>query len=340
MRVLVTGSAGFIGYHTARRLLQRGDEVVGIDNVNDYYAPSLKEDRLRELQATASLTGSSYEFLRADLADRAAVESLFASRRFDRVVHLAAQAGVRHSEANPYAYIDSNLLGFANLLEASRRQPVGHFTFASSSSVYGLNTTTPFSEHHIADHPTSLYAATKRSGELMAHAYSHLYNLPATGLRFFTVYGPWGRPDMAYFKFTKAILEGRPIEVFDHGNMVRDFTFVDDVVEALIRVSDRPARPDPAWNAGNPDPAISSGPFRIYNIGNSSPVRLTRLIDILESCLERRAEIVYKPAHRGEVSTTAADVEDLARDAGFAPGTPLESGLRTFANWLRGYYKL
>lgn len=340
MATLITGNAGFIGFHVARRLLERGTEVVGFDCVNDYYEPSLKTSRLELLDEVASRTGTAYRFVHGDLADRPAVERLFSTNVFEQVVHLAAQAGVRYSLSNPHAYVESNVRGLVNLLEACRARRPAHFVFASSSSVYGLNAALPFSEHHGADHPVSLYAATKRSGELIAHAYSHLFGLPVTGLRFFTVYGPWGRPDMAYFSFAKAIVAGRPIEVFERGEMERDFTYVDDVVESIVRIADRPARSHPAWDPHHPDPALSSAPYRLYNIGNHSPVKVKHLISVLESALGRKAQIVFKPAQPGEVQATAADVTDLARDVDFTPRTTLETGLDRFARWYRDYYKV
>lgn len=333
MRVLVTGAAGFIGYHLAQRLLDRGDEVVGADNLNDYYDPGLKEARLRLLQARPA-----FAFHRVDLADRAAAESLFRGAQADRVVHLAAQAGVRHSLTHPHDYVDANLVAFLNVLEGCRHAAVEHLVYASSSSVYGLNERVPFSVHHNVDHPVSLYAATKKANELMAHCYSHLYRLPTTGLRFFTVYGPWGRPDMSLFLFTRNILEDRPIEVYNHGDMVRDFTYVDDIVEGTLRVLDRVAEPNPAWRRDQPDPGTSSAPYRIYNIGNSSPVQLTDYIAAIERALGKKARICLLPLQPGDVERTVADVEDLARDVGFAPRTPVEEGIRRFVAWYREYY--
>ena len=333
MKVLVTGAAGFIGFHVSKALCARGDEVVGLDNLNDYYDVRLKEARLERLAGCAG-----FRFVRMDLADRGGMESLFSEERFDRVVHLAAQAGVRHSLTHPHDYVRANLDGFLNVLEGCRHGGVEHLVYASSSSVYGANTKTPFSIHHNVDHPVSLYAASKKANELMAHAYSHLYGMPATGLRFFTVYGPWGRPDMALFLFTKAILEGRPIDVFNHGDMQRDFTYIDDIVEGVVRVLDRVARPDPAWSGDDPDPGTSYAPHRIYNIGNHNPVRLTRMIEVLEETLGRRAEKNLLPMQPGDVPATSADVEDLARDIGFAPDTPIEEGVRRFVDWYRGFY--
>jgi UDP-glucuronate 4-epimerase len=334
MKFLVTGAAGVLGFHTARRLLARGDEVVGLDNVNDYYDVSLKEARLAQLTPHAA-----FSFQRLDLADRTGMADLFAQDRFDVVIHLAAQAGVRYSLTNPHAYIDSNLVGFLNILEGCRHGGVKHLVYASSSSVYGANTRMPFSVHDNVDHPVSLYAASKKANELMAHAYSHLYRLPTTGLRFFTVYGPWGRPDMALFLFTKAILEGRPIDVFNEGRMQRDFTYIDDIVEGVIRTADRPATPDPGWTGGDPDPGTSSAPYRVYNIGNHQPVELLHLIAVLEQCLGREARKNLLPMQPGDVPATYADVEDLARDVGFHPATPIEEGVRRFVEWYREFYR-
>lgn len=332
-KILVTGAAGFIGYHTSERLLARGDEVVGLDIVNDYYDPTLKEARLARL---ASQPG--YRHVRLDLVDRAGMAALFAGERFDRVIHLAAQAGVRYSLTNPHAYVDSNLVGFINILEGCRHGGVAHLTYASSSSVYGANTAMPFSVHQNVDHPLSLYAATKKANELMAHTYSHLYGLPTTGLRFFTVYGPWGRPDMALFLFTKAILEGRPIDVFNHGRMQRDFTYVDDIVEGVIRTSDHTAEPNTDWQSERPDPATSRAPYRLYNIGNHNPVELMHLIATLEAKLGRVAEKRMLPMQPGDVPATYADVEALTQDVGFAPKTPIEVGVERFVAWYRDYY--
>ncbi|OQA05292.1 MAG: UDP-glucose 4-epimerase [bacterium ADurb.Bin374] len=335
MNVLVTGAAGFIGYHVGEKLLARGDTVVGFDNVNDYYEVSLKEARL------ARLTGKpGFRFVRADLADKAAVDRLFAECRFDRVIHLAAQAGVRYSLEHPEAYVEANLVGFVNILEACRHAKVPHLAYASSSSVYGANTRMPFSVHHNVDHPVSLYAATKKANELMAHTYSHLFRLPTTGLRFFTVYGPWGRPDMALFGFTKKILAGQPIEVFNHGKMRRDFTYIDDIVEGVVRVSDRIPEPDPSWSGEQPDPGTSLAPYRVYNIGNHRPVELLEFIGIIEKKLGRTAEKKLMPIQPGDVPATYADVADLQRDVGFAPATPLEVGIGRFIDWYREYYKI
>jgi UDP-glucuronate 4-epimerase len=335
MKVLVTGAAGFIGFHTAGRLLDRGDTVVGIDNLNDYYDVSLKHARLAGLESR-----KGFSFHRIDLADRDAMAALFAREKFNRVIHLAAQAGVRYSLTHPFAYIDANLTGFTTVLEGCRHSGVEHLVYASSSSVYGANTTVPFSVHDNVDHPISLYAATKKANELMAHTYSHLYRLPTTGLRFFTVYGPWGRPDMAMFLFTKAILAGKPIDVFNHGNMMRDFTYVDDIVEGVLRTCDRTAEPDPAWTGADSDPATSNAPFRIYNIGNNHPERLDRLIEVLETSLGRKAIRHLMPMQPGDVPATAADIDDLHRDVGFAPSTPIDVGIPRFVEWYRGFYKV
>ncbi len=338
MRVLVTGNAGFIGFHVARRLIERGDDVVGFDVVNDYYDPTLKEARLSLLEQAAGNQGGSYAFVRANLADRAAVERCFGDHAFDRVIHLAAQAGVRYSLENPHSYVESNIVAFTNILEACRHAKVGHLTYASTSSVYGANTRMPFSEHDLADHPLQFYAATKRANELMAHSYSNLFDLPTTGLRFFTVYGPWGRPDMALFLFTKSILEGTPIRVFNNGNHTRDFTYVEDIAEGVIRASDAVARPNPAWDGDRPDPASSRAPFRIYNIGNSQPVRLGAYIEALEAALGRKAERELLPLQPGDVPDTYADVSDLASELGYRPATPVTEGVRRFVDWYLEFY--
>ncbi len=335
MKILVTGAAGFIGFHLTIYLLKRGDEVVGFDNLNTYYEIKLKKDRLAILSNHQNFT-----FVQADLADRPAVEKVFADHRFDRVINLAAQAGVRYSLENPHAYIDSNIVGFMNILEACRYNKIEHLTYASSSSVYGSNTQMPFSVHHNVDHPVSLYAATKKANELMAHTYSHLYGLPTTGLRFFTVYGPWGRPDMALFLFTRAILDGKPIKVFNNGLMQRDFTYIDDIVEGVVRVSDRIAPPNRDWNGQQPDPATSRAPYRIYNIGNNRPVELLRFIEIIEKKLGKTAVKEMLPMQPGDVPATYADVDDLMRDTGFAPSTPLETGISRFIDWYRDYYQI
>lgn len=335
MKILLTGVAGFIGYHVAERLLARGDEVVGLDNLNAYYDVRLKEARL------ARLTGRpGFRFHRLDLVDRAGIEDLFAQTRPQRVVHLAAQAGVRYSLQNPHAYIESNVVGFLHVLEGCRHHGVEHLVYASSSSVYGANTRMPFSVHHNVDHPLSLYAASKKANELMAHTYSHLYGLPTTGLRFFTVYGPWGRPDMALFLFTRAILEGRPIDVFNEGRMRRDFTYIDDIVEGVVRVTDRVPAGNPAWSGDAPDPGTSRAPYRIYNIGNHAPVELLHLIGLLEAALGRKAEKRLLPMQPGDVPATYADVDDLVRDVGFQPATPIEEGVRRFVAWYRDFYRV
>jgi len=338
MRVLVTGNAGFIGYHVAARLLERGDAVVGFDVVNDYYDPALKEVRLERLADAARSSEGSYSFVRADLADGAAVEACFCAHRFDRVIHLAAQAGVRHSLENPLAYVHSNITGFTNILEACRHHEVPHLTYASTSSVYGANTAMPFSEHVGVDHPLQFYAATKRANELMAHAYSHLFRLPTTGLRFFTVYGPWGRPDMALFLFTRNILAGEPIKVFNRGNHTRDFTYVDDIVEGVIRASDKVAEPNPTWDSDHPDPATSNAPFRVFNIGNSRSVKLSDYIAAIETAVGRTAIKELLPLQPGDVPDTYADVSELERMVGYRPATPVEEGVAAFVAWYRAFY--
>ena len=331
--VLVTGAAGFIGNHVSLRRLDRGDTVIGLDNLNDYYDVSLKEARLGRLQGHERFT-----FHKLDCTNREDMNQLFKGHTFDYVVHLAAQVGVRYSLENPFAYIDSNIAGFANVLEACRRHPVAHLVYASSSSVYGANTHLPFSIHDNVDHPISLYAASKKANELMAHAYSHLYGLPTTGLRFFTVYGPWGRPDMAMFLFTKAILAGRPIDVFNHGDMKRDFTYIDDIVEGVIRTMDRPAQPNPEWSGDDPDPGTSKAPYRLYNIGNSESVHLMHLIEVIEGLLNKTAVKNFLPLQPGDVVETIADVQDLSQDVDFAPKTPIEEGVAKFITWYRGHY--
>jgi len=334
-KILVTGAAGFIGSHLSLRLLDRGDEVVGLDNLNDYYEVSLKEARL------ARLTGKQgFKFVKMSLEDKDDVGRLFADEKFDKVVNLAAQAGVRYSLENPHAYIESNIVGFTNILEGCRHNKVKHLAYASSSSVYGANETMPFSVHDNVDHPLSLYAASKKANELMAHTYSHLYDLPTTGLRFFTVYGPWGRPDMALFLFTKAILEGKPIDVFNHGKMRRDFTYVDDIVEGVIRILDKTAEANLEWDGMSPDPATSKAPWRIYNIGNSSPVELMDYIKAIEKALGMEAEKNFMPLQAGDVPATSADVQALMDDVGFKPDTPVEVGVKKFVDWYRGYYKV
>ena len=333
MRVLVTGAAGFIGYHTAKALLARGDEVVGIDNLNAYYDVRLKEARLGLLQNTAG-----FSFHKLDLADRASVERLFAERQPERVIHLAAQAGVRYGMENPHAYVDANIVGTLHVLEGCRHHGVEHLVFASSSSVYGANTAMPFSVHQNVDHPLSIYAASKKANELMAHSYSHLYRLPTTGLRFFTVYGPWGRPDMALFKFTRSILAGEPIEIYNDGHHARDFTYIDDIVEGILRTTDRVASPNPGWDSAAPDAATSSAPYRIYNIGNHRPVELMHFIGLIEKNLGREAKKIFLPLQPGDVPATYADVDDLVADVGFAPATPIEEGIARFIKWYRDHY--
>lgn len=333
--ILVTGAAGFIGFHVCKKLLDRGETVLGLDNLNPYYDVRLKEARLAQLTPDPR-----FQFAKVDLADRLAVEALFANHRVPRIVHLAAQAGVRYSLTNPHAYTASNVEGFLNLLEGCRHAGVEHLVYASTSSVYGGNTRMPFSVHDNVDHPVSLYAATKKANELMAHCYAHLYRIPCTGLRFFTVYGPWGRPDMALFLFTKAILEGRPIEVFNHGKMQRDFTYIDDIVEGVIRTLDRPAQPDKNWTGEHPDPSGSSAPYRLYNIGNHQPVELLHFIEVLEEALGKKAEKKLMPLQAGDVPATYADIEDLTRDVGFKPATPIDVGIRRFVDWYRAYYRV
>jgi UDP-glucuronate 4-epimerase len=335
MKSLVTGAAGFIGYHVARRLLDRGDTVVGLDNLNAYYDVSLKEARVARLKEH-----SSFRFAKLNLQDRKGMAGFFAAERPQRIVHLAAQAGVRYSLENPHAYLDSNLAGFINILEGCRHNGVEHLIYASSSSVYGGNTRLPFSEHDNIDHPVSLYAATKKANELMAHTYSHLFRLPTTGLRFFTVYGPWGRPDMALFLFTRAILEGRPIDVFNHGNMTRDFTYIDDIVEGVIRVLDRPAEPNNAFDPSRPDPGTSNAPYRVFNIGNSQPTPLNDYIEALEEALGKKAQRNLLPMQPGDVQATSADTTELDNWVGFKPNTPVKEGVRRFVEWYREYYKV
>jgi len=333
-QILVTGAAGFIGFHVAQQLLSLGREVVGLDSVNDYYDPALKQARLDVLKRQPK-----FSFVKSDLADRAATKALFAKHRFPVVIHLAAQAGVRYSLENPHAYADANIEGFLNVLEGCRHHGCGHLLFASSSSVYGANTKLPFSVQDNVDHPISLYAASKKANELMAHAYSHLYRIPCTGLRFFTVYGPWGRPDMAMFIFAKAILEGKPIRLFNHGNMRRDFTYVDDVVESIVRLIDRPPQGNPAWSGADPDPASSAAPWKIYNIGNNRPEELMHVVALLEKEFGRTAIKEMLPMQPGDVPATYADIEDLARDAGFRPATSIEEGIARFSKWFREYHK-
>jgi len=335
IRVLVTGAAGFIGFHLSQRLLARGVEVIGLDNLNDYYDVFLKKDRLVQLKDSPN-----FHFHQLNLADRANIATLFAEQHFDVVVNLAAQAGVRYSLKNPHAYVDSNLVGFMNVLEGCRHSQVQHLVFASSSSVYGANTKMPFSVHDNVDHPVSLYAATKKANELMAHAYSHLYGLPITGLRFFTVYGSWYRPDMALFLFTKAILAGQAIEVFNHGKMQRDFTYIDDIVEGVIRIMDKIPEPNSSWSGQSPDPGTSKAPYRLYNIGNNQPVELMHLIEVLEDCLGKKAIKNNLPLQPGDVVATYAEVEDLVQAVGFKPSTAIEDGVKQFVTWYRDYYKV
>ncbi len=333
MKILVTGAAGFIGYFTAQRLLDRGDDVVGLDNLNDYYDVSLKHARLQALQSH-----SNFRFVKLDLADQAGISALFAREGFQRVIHLAAQAGVRYSLTEPFSYVASNMAGTLTILEGCRHHKVEHLVYASSSSVYGASTRMPFSVHEPASHPLSLYAASKRSNELMAHSYAALFNLPVTGLRFFTVYGPWGRPDMALFRFARAILEGHPIEVYNFGHHRRDFTYVDDIVEGIVRLSDHVATPNANWDGANPDPATSRAPYRVYNIGSSRPIELLRYIEVLEECLGRKAQKTMLPMQPGDVPDTFADVSDLVEDVGYAPKTTVEVGVRRFAEWFQQYY--
>ena len=334
MRVLVTGAAGFIGFHVAERLLARGDEVIGLDNLNAYYDPTLKQARLARLQAI-----KGFSFVKADLADRSAMEQLFAGSAIGRVVHLAAQAGVRYSVENPHAYADSNLTGTLHVLEGCRHHKVDHLVFASTSSVYGANTKMPFSVHQNVDHPLSFYAATKKANELMAHAYASLYGLPVTGLRFFTVYGPWGRPDMALFQFTRNILAGKPIDVFNYGNHRRDFTYVDDIAGGVIAALDHVAMPNPEWDGDEPDPATSRAPYRLYNIGNNRPVELMHYIEVLENCIGRKSEKNLLPLQVGDVPDTWADAADLVREVGYQPSTPVEEGVAKFVAWYLDYYR-
>src|SRR3990170_5803867 len=332
-KILITGAAGFIGFHLSKRLCDEGWDVSGLDIVNNYYDPKLKEARLNLL-----FPYKNFKFHKTDLTNKDAINNLFKEEKYDYVVNLAAQAGVRYSIENPYAYIESNISGFLNILEGSRHYPIKHLIYASSSSVYGANKKIPFSVHDNVDHPLSLYAATKKANELMAHTYASLYGIPCTGLRFFTVYGPWGRPDMALFIFTKAILEGKPIDVFNYGKMQRDFTYIDDIVEGVIRTLDRPAAADPDWSGDRPDPATSFAPYKLYNIGNNNPVGLLRFIEVLEDCLGKKAEKRLLPLPAGDVPATYADVDDLIRDVGFKPVTPIEVGIKKFVEWYKIYY--
>ncbi len=333
MKILVTGVAGFIGFFTAKRLLDQGHEVIGLDNLNDYYDPALKRARLAQLEGR-----NAFHFILADIANRFATEEIFALHRPRRVVHLAAQAGVRYSLVNPHAYVDANVTGFLHILEGCRVHKVEHLVYASSSSVYGASTEMPFSVRHNADHPVSLYGATKKANELMAHSYSHLYAIPVTGLRFFTVYGPWGRPDMALFKFTSQIFAGEPIEIYNHGKHARDFTYIDDIVEGVVRVLDNVPGPNPDWAGNSPDPGSSTSPYRIYNIGNHNAVSLMDFVAAIEKAAGREARKTYLPMQPGDVPATYADVDDLMRDVGFAPNTPIEEGVRRFVGWYRDYY--
>ncbi len=349
MKILVTGTAGFIGFHLAKKLLERGDEVIGLDNINDYYSVDLKYDRLNETgikrekiaygKKVASETQSNYSFIQLNLEDKKAVDKLFSEEKFEKVCNLAAQAGVRYSLENPMAYVNSNIVGFVNILEACRHNSVEHLTYASSSSVYGLNESMPFSTHDNVDHPISLYAASKKANELMAHNYSHLFQLPTTGLRFFTVYGPWGRPDMALFLFTKAILEGKPIQVFNEGNMRRDFTYIDDIIEGVVRVIDNPPKGNEFWTGKHPDPGTSRAPYKVFNIGNSSPVNLMDFIDAIEEALGQKAKKNFLPMQPGDVMATWADVSDLETELGYKPDTPVKDGVKNFINWYRMYFK-
>jgi UDP-glucuronate 4-epimerase len=335
MKILLTGAAGFIGMSTALRLLARGDDVIGLDNLNDYYDVTLKKDRLAKLA-----TWPKFRFIKMDVADRSGISELFSTMHFDRVIHLAAQAGVRYSLQNPHAYVDSNIIGFMNILEGCRYSQMSHLVYASSSSVYGGNTRMPFSERDGVDHPVSLYAVTKKTNELMAHTYSHLYRIPTTGLRFFTVYGPWGRPDMALFLFTKAILEGRPIDVYNHGEMLRDFTFVDDIVEGVVRVVDKVATPDPLYDAAVAPPCTSNAPYRVFNIGNNRPVQLLDFIASIEEALQMTAIKNMRPLQNGDVPRTCADTDALRAWVGFAPSMPVEQGIARFVAWYRDYFKV
>ncbi|MEA2120216.1 NAD-dependent epimerase [Halovibrio sp. HP20-50] len=340
MKILVTGAAGFIGFHTAIRLLERGDEVVGFDSVNDYYDVDIKESRLEKLHALSAEIGTPFHFIRENLANQAAVTVCFEEHKFDRVIHLAAQAGVRYSIENPHSYVESNIIAFTNVLEACRYAKTPHLTYASTSSVYGANTRMPFSEHDGANHPLQFYAATKKANEMMAHSYSHLFGLPTTGLRFFTVYGPWGRPDMALFKFTKSILADEPITVFNHGNHTRDFTYVDDIVEGVVRASDQIAEPNAEWNSDDPDPATSNAPYRLFNIGNNNPVKLSTYIEALEQALDKTAKQDLLPLQPGDVPDTYADSTELKKAVDYQPATPVKEGVASFVAWYRDYYQV
>ncbi|EIM40201.1 NAD-dependent epimerase/dehydratase [Acinetobacter sp. HA] len=340
MKILVTGAAGFIGFHVSKKLLERGDDVVGFDNMNDYYDPALKQARVDLLIQTAEQQSGQFDFYHANLADKAAVDKCFQEHQFDRVIHLAAQAGVRYSLENPMSYVESNIVGFTNIIEACRYTKTPHLTYASTSSVYGANTTMPFSEKHGVDHPIQFYAATKRANELMAHSYSHLFKLPTTGLRFFTVYGPWGRPDMALFKFTKNIIEGKSIPVFNHGNHTRDFTFVADIAEGVIRSSDQIAAPNPDWDSNNPDPSTSNAPFRIFNIGNNSPVKLIEYIHAIEKAVGKEAILDLLPLQPGDVPDTFADSSALEQSVGYKPSVSVEDGVKQFVDWYRDFYQV
>jgi len=335
MKILVTGAAGFIGSTLSIKLLERGDEVVGLDNMNDYYDVSLKQARLDRLTPN-----NNFKFVKLDVADQEGMKEMFEQEKFDRVVHLAAQAGVRYSLENPQAYIDANIVGFMNILEGCRHNNVENLVYASSSSVYGANTSMPFSIHDNIDHPVSMYAATKKANELMAHTYSHLFGLPTTGLRFFTVYGPWGRPDMSLFMFTRNIIEGKPIDVFNYGDHQRDFTYVDDIVEGVTRCVDTIATPNPDWSGDKPDPGTSKAPYRVYNIGNNNPVHLLTFIETLENALGKKAEKNMLPLQPGDVPATYANVDDLVKDMGYKPATPLEMGIQNFVNWYKDFYKV
>ena len=332
MKILVTGAAGFIGFFTVKALLDMGHEVVGIDNLNDYYDVSLKQDRVN------LLLHSKFKFILCDIADRKEIERIFSEQPFDVVINLAAQAGVRYSISNPQAYIDANIIGFTNILEACRHNKIKHLLYASSSSVYGMNSNMPFSVKDSVDHPVSLYAATKKANELLAHTYSHLYNLPTTGLRFFTVYGPWGRPDMAYFSFTRDIIAGKPINVFNHGDMARDFTYIDDIVEGITRLAQIPAKPDPDWKSSTPDPSSSTAPYTVYNIGNNNPIRLGDFIQTIEDALGIEAKKVYLPMQMGDVQETFADIDDLVAAIDYRPSTPLKVGIENFVSWYKSYF--